>query len=750
MKTSRFSRKPVVLIALSLLIGVTVLWLYQQTGPLNKEVKNVVLISIDTCRADHLSCYGYGRNTTPNIDRIARESILFTNAYSPVPLTLPAHGSMLTGTIPPYHGVHENQGYKLHESNVTLAEILRQNDYTTGAVISSFVLDSQFGLNQGFEYYNESFVELLKDTDESQRRGGEASRFAMEWLDENRSERFFLFLHYYDPHTAYEPPEPFASRFSDNLYAGEIAYTDQCIGQVLGKLKELGLYDSTLIIITGDHGEMLGEHGEETHSYYIYQSALRVPLVFKLPGSTCPGKIDDPAGIVDIVPTVCGILDIDIPPYVQGKDLSPYFVKKQRPAQDRELYCESLVPTTYDAGSLLGVINARYKYIQTTRPELYDLVQDPGETKNLLMQEPHRARILQDRLSSILEASVNEKSTDSKMELDEEGRKKLESLGYIAGAGVREDFEFDQSREDPKDIIEFHSMNVKAKMLIEQKEYSEAKKICEKMIQERPSFPDPYSYLADIAGRRGDRAGAVAYMTELMRLRPNDAKAHFSLGTALAMQGRSDEAIRHYSEALRINPDYSKAHSSLAYSLLLKGKVDEAIKHYKEALRINPRDATSNNGLGSIMFSRGEVNEAIRYYSEALRINPRLKNAHRNLGIVLVSQGRLDEAIHHYNKALRIDPGDEKTHCNMGTALASLGRLEEAIGHYNEALRIKPEYAKAHNYLGHVLASKGKYDEAIGHYNEALRINPGFTEALRNLRSAIEKSRNGTGAIDTP
>jgi len=409
---------------------------------------------------------------------------------------------MLTGTLPPYHGVHDNIDYKLGKSNVTLAEILHRNEFTTCAIIGAFVLDSLFGLSQGFDYYNDRFERPFVANNCAQRRGGETTRFAMEWLEKHKSERFFLFLHYFDPHIDYMPPEPFASRFPDNLYAGEIAYTDYCIGEVIKKLKKLALYESALIIITSDHGEMLGEHGEKTHTYFIYQSALKVPLIFKLPGHYKARKIDDTVGIIDIVPTICALLDIETPPHIQGKDLSPYFSGKRPPSPNRHLYCESMLPTKYGANSLLGVVTDRWKYIQTTRPELYDLTEDAGETNNLIKQQPHRARILRDRLRQILEESIRGDDSDCKAVLGEEDRNRLESLGYLGDTSIREDFEFDQIKEDPKDLIDVHMRN----MLV---------------------------------------------------------NALNSMGKDLAAQGKIDDAIRHYSEALRINPEYMYAHYNL-------------------------------------------------------------------------------------------------------------------------------------------------------------------------------------------
>lgn len=237
-------------------------WLLRGSPVPAAGVRQIILISIDTCRADYLGCYGYQSETTPNIDAVAAEGILFENAISPVPVTLPAHSSMLTGTDPPYHGVHDNSAHLVDDSNVALAETLKNVGFTTGAAVSAFVLDAQFGLGQGFDTYHDDFETPRVGNTVVQRRAGETTRVALEWLEENKNEEFFLFLHYYDPHHKYQPPEPFASQFASNPYAGEIAYTDHCIGQVIQKLKDLKLYASTLLIITADHGEMLGEHGE--------------------------------------------------------------------------------------------------------------------------------------------------------------------------------------------------------------------------------------------------------------------------------------------------------------------------------------------------------------------------------------------------------------------------------------------------------------------------------------------------------
>ena len=402
-----------------------------------KQVKPVLLISIDTCRADHLSCYGFDLLTTPNIDKLAAKSIVFTNAVSPAPITLPAHASMMTGVIPPYHGVRDNMDCRLDETQVTLAEILKRADFKTAAIVSSFVLDAQFGLDQGFDYYNDSFINVRNAVGFNERRADETTELAVKWLDENADGKFFLFLHYFDPHVSYDPPAPFATQFQDDLYAGEIAYTDHCIGAVINKLKQLGLYDSSVIVITADHGEMLGEHGEQTHAYFVYQSAVRIPLILKAPGVP-PARVNDLVGLIDILPTICGVLDLDPPASVQGNDLSTYFGASQLLAE-RNLYCESLVPTKYDAAALHGVVNNRWKYIHTTRPELYDLGRDPLETNDLAGQSVAKVAAFRQHLTTMLGETTTRDSRQANTELDEQSLQRIgghHNIEPLSGPGV--------------------------------------------------------------------------------------------------------------------------------------------------------------------------------------------------------------------------------------------------------------------------------------------------------------------------
>jgi len=563
--TTNKTRKSLLLIMLVILLTGAGIWFVVQQRSSIPAIRHVVLISLDTCRADHLSCYGYARPTTPHIDALARQGYLFSHAMTPIPMTLPAHASMLTGTIPPHHGKHENKDVHFDPSHVTLAALLKTKGYRTGAFVGSQILNGRFGLNRGFDTYHDRFAQRGQSRPRSERRAEEVNRVAFAWLEKQKDNPVFLFLHYYDPHDTYDPPEPFATTFKESPYAGEIAYTDHCIGQVVAKLKSLDMYESSLIIITSDHGEMLGEHGEITHMYFIYQSAMKVPLIFKLPGSNGPQRIDDLASIIDIVPTVCDLVAIDPPAGIQGKNLAPCFSHTPPQSEDRELYCESLYPTKYEANSLLGLISKRWKYIQTTyiqttRPELYDLQKDPGEQTNLVEAQPHRARILKDRLAQVLEQTVRQGEGQEDTPLDAESLNHLRSLGYVAGSSVKEDFSFDQSAEDPKDLIGFHNEFCKISHLVEQnklegqKILADARASAERLIQQHPGYYGLYQVLLNITVRQKDYANAIRYGEKALALKSGLFRVHHNLGLAYSKTQQHDEAVKQFELALASMP----------------------------------------------------------------------------------------------------------------------------------------------------------------------------------------------------
>lgn len=534
------------------------------TGSYPKDIRHIVLISIDTLRADHLGCYGYSRKTSPNIDALAAESVLFNHTVAPVPLTLPSHCSMLTGTIPYYHKVHGNVNYRLSDSSITLAEVLHKNDFVTGAIVGAFVLDAQQGLDQGFDIYDDhlegmAHIFLTKN----ERKAEEVTELANAWLEKHRNEKFFLFLHYFDPHYPYERHKRFwftslpSIALRRDEYDAEIAYTDHYVGKVIDKLKQMGLYDSALIILTSDHGESLHEHGEPTHSFFIYHSTVHVPLIVKLPGRSAAAKVNDVAGLIDIVPTVCGLLGIDSPPNIQGQDLSAYFQAEQPSSRDRYLYCESLTPTIYNAESLVGVVTNQYKYIYTTGPELYDLLEDRRETDSVIKKNPRIAKKLQGHLMQIL-GKTAPRDSGSKVELDEQSLRRLQSLGYVTGT-IRDDFNFDQSRADPKELLDFHNSYVGLMDFLFEEEYGKAKKLARKLMSRRPEFHGIYmTTIADVLAAHPDAKvrdpeEAIAIAEHGAKLtKYQDAYNLNTLATAYAAAGRFNQAVKTAQEALKL------------------------------------------------------------------------------------------------------------------------------------------------------------------------------------------------------
>lgn len=554
-----------------------------------RGIRHVVLISIDTCRADHLSCYGYPKNTTPGIDKLAAEATRFESVVTPAPITLPAHSSMMTGMIPPAHGVHHNVGYQLASSNRTLAEVLKENGFKTGAIVSAFVLDKQFGLNQGFDTYDDSLKQLSNNEHGIERNGNETTRIALDWLDKNKDGKSFLFLHYYDAHADYEPPEPFAAKFADDPYAGEIAFVDHCIGQVIQKLKDLKLYDSTLLIITGDHGEMLGEHGEEEHSYFVYESAIKVPLVIRLPGQKKSMTVAQSVGLVDIVPTVCSLLGIERPVPVQGRDLSPFLRGKIPEPGERHLYTESVTPKRIGASTLMAISAGRWKYIQAPRPELYDVLADPGETNDLIRQEPQRARILEDKLRETLEQAVRE-DMDGGIALDTESIRRLESLGYVAGK-AEETITFDSSKPDPKDLVGPFVKYLEAGNLTRKGEYERAKQLLLGLIEPFPEFHEIYQMLGDIEVTLGNFGQAVPYFRRSVELNSDETGAMNNLAWIQATRPSLpvcdvNEALTYAKKLCELTGNDPNSLDTLAVAYAATGDFTEAVAAAKKAVKL--------------------------------------------------------------------------------------------------------------------------------------------------------------------
>lgn len=702
-------KRAYIVVAVVFLVGILAYFTAKGSRP--SAIHNIILISIDTCRADHLSCYGYPQKTTPHIDAFARNATRFENVVSPIPITLPAHSSMLTGTIPPFHGVHNNIFYKLAPSNQTLSEILKPNGFNTAAIISAFVLDKQFGMAQGFDTYHDTFEEVHHNIFGNERKGDETTQVALDWLEKNKDNQSFLFLHYYDPHMEYSPPEPFASKFTGNPYAGEIAFTDHCIGQVIEKLKDLGMYESSLVIITGDHGEMLGEHGEEEHTYFIYEAAIKVPLIVKLPGQKKAATVTQPVGLVDLVPTLCSLLDIDLPSRVQGRDISPLLHGKIPDSYERFIYSESQVPTRLGASALMSVSTGKWKYIQATRPELYDLSTDPEEEHNLIGKEPHRARILEDKLREILEQSVR-KDPGSHLELDAKSIKRLASLGYVAGKAKGE-IEFDKTKADPKDLIHIFVQFQKALKWLNNGDLEKAKPIFLDLIPQHPEFFEIYKCLGEIETRLGNYDKAVLHCEKLVALKPDNIGFLVNLVGLLCETGEYKRAIEYGLEAVKAAPENVAAHSNLAFLYKKDGQVDRAIDAYLKVLQRSPDNIKVCNALAELFSVKGEFDQAVAYYRLAIKIDPNHLRSLNNLAWFQATRPTLpsrnvDEAV------LLAERLCARTQFKQPSALDTLAVAYAAAGDFPKAIETAQKAFK--------MAAKANNTKLVQKITERLKL----------------------------
>ena len=758
-------------LAVAAAVGIAgVVWL----GLLNRrppiQPTHIVLISIDTCRADHLGCYGHRPSYTPHLDALARQGVLFENVIAPAPITLPAHSTMLTGTIPPYHGVRYNGHYYLDDVHVTLAEILREHGFVTGAIVSAFVLDSRFGLDQGFADYDDEFDDAGSGRGDLQRKGGETTDHALAWLDQHHREKGFLFLHYYDPHMEYEAPGLWGQRFADRPYLGEIAYTDDCIGRVIQRLKDLGIYDSTLLVVTSDHGEMLGEHGEVTHTYYIYQSALRVPLIVKLPGGREPRRVASTVGVVDIGPTICGLLGIGMPAPVQGMDLSPGIRGDPPAGAGRAQYCESITPTKCNANPLFGLVTSRWKYIHTTRPELYDLHADAGELNNLIDRDPDRGIAMLNQLQQMLQLEPP-RTESGRSVWDEETARRLGSLGYVRGASHENDFSIDPAGADPKDLIGLHNPAMQVYAFIHHKQYPQAREICEELVRQHPAFSEGHYLLASIAMGEANYAEAVEHLSRSVALNPDDPLAHQRLGRALWEEGDLERAAKSYRRALEILPTLPEAHGDLGTLLVQQGELDVGTTHLRQAVELKPESSVAHLFLAHALLKQNDLEQAAHHYGQAIEIDAASAEAHFGLAGIRWSQGRLSEAAEHFRQAIATSPDFLAAHQNLGNVLLVQGKPVEALEHFRRGLELGPDSVSLMNNVAWILATHP--DPAVRQAEEAIRIarravdqtdrtNPSmldtlsaayananqFEQAVATARSALELlSANGQEAL---
>ena len=667
----------------------------------------VILISVDTLRADHLSCYGYDRIQTSAIDSLAKGGTLFSAVNSQVPLTLPSHVSLLTSTYPFANGVEDN-GEVLAPRAITLATVLKAQGYSTGAFIGGFALDRRFGLDQGFDVYDSPF-DLSRQTgvdpSDLKRPGEEVTNSAEEWVDKNAAEPFFLLLHLYDLHTPYHLPAQAQARFGKDGYDTELRYVDDNLAQFFDFLRKKGLFDKALIVFLSDHGEGLGDHGEATHGYFIYQSTLHVPLIIHWPeGKTpLPARVNEPVGLLDVAPTILEFLGFSPPSHFQGT--SQLYLVSQAPVAQGAVYSESLYAHNHYACSpLRSLRNGRFKYIDAPKPELYDLDRDPREITNLYRNRRALGISFHERLQSLMARNPAMHGLSSEA-VSPQAAEQLRALGYMAGSSTsRPD---SHSGADPKDRIIQYEETHRAITLAYSGNLKEAVALLEDVLAKTPDLPDARNILGLFQQKLGLHEEAARNFREVLREDPSNVLAHYNLAVSYFNLNRSDSSIKEIDALRAIASDSGRAYEQvttpaeeLLGTIWLQQKdFPRARAQFEHLLTVVPRDFVAQYNLGWLAGLQGDLAGGIQHLEIAVDVEPDNAEAHSALGALYLRQENLPAAHNQFLEATRLAPASASAHYNLGAVLARQDNNRDASSEFRKALQLDPDFHQAREAL---------------------------------------------------
>ncbi|NWG00285.1 MAG: sulfatase-like hydrolase/transferase [Thermoanaerobaculaceae bacterium] len=708
-------------------------------GGCSRSRPNVVLMTFDTTRWDHVGYATGKQDLTPALDALAREGTWFATCLTCQPNTLPAHTTIMTGLEPYHHGVRNNGTYIVPKQVTTLAELFRERGYATHAIVSAFVLDSQFGLDQGFDTYDDDLsggpkqkMFMFKEIKASQ-----TADKAIKWLEEERPREkpFFLWLHFFDPHADYEPPEDVAMLFPGDPYSGEIHYADRELARVLATLKKQGVFERTLVVFTADHGDGLGEHGENTHGIFIYESTTRVPLLLRGPGVPRGRRVEALARSVDIAPTVIQLAGLRKPPDLDGASLVDLWRGKGAP---RVAYVETLMPRlNFGWAEVRGLRDARSKVIEAPRPEVYDLSRDPAERENLVRPGspvPEPALPLFEELRRRTAADPFTRGEQQEVAVSAETREKLRSLGYVWGAPATADRE----RPDPKDRVVYWEAFQQAQGLIRRNQFEPALLAIRKLLEVDADNVVALGSLANVLVRTHQREEALAVFRRMMVLDPRREAAYLGAARLLREMGRPAEAEPLVRSVIEMQPENPEGYTALGDHFLELGQVAEAEGWFRKALAIDPHSSTAASGLGNCLNRAGRLDEARQVLAQAFRRDPTSHALAYNLAVVSERLGDQQGALKLYQAAVRLEPEHSMTWNNLGSLLDKLGKREDALRLVARAHELDPENLEATYNLGALLLFSGKAEQALPLLEEAHRRQPGLVQAAVFRARALE------------
>ena len=609
---------------------------------------DVILITLDTLRPDHLGCYGYTAIQTPEIDQLAATGARFTQAFTPVPVTLPSHTSLMTGAFPLATGVHDFTGNRVPAGAATIAEILRDHGYSTAAFIGAPVLDSRFGLNQGFETYFDHFqfggMEEVH-LDAMKRPGNQVVDEALKWLSHRPSQPMFLWVHLYDAHSPYRPPEPYAGRYPGRPYDGEIAFADAQVGRLMTALAQQGRLGKSLVVLVSDHGESLGEHGEKTHGFFVYNATLHIACIVKVP-TAAPRVVADEVSLVDVMPTVLQALGIPIPPTVQGRSLLS-LVEGRATDSASNIYAESYPPLLHFGWNLLRSLQSRgWKYIETTRPELYDTRADPKELKNLFATHRAQAQEMSDRLRTLVGRYTPATSATATAiaPTDPALLESLRSLGYVAvSTGTITDAS-GKALADPKDRIQVYELVSAALTDDEQGHYAESLgKLQQAEKTESRSRTITFLMAGDYYHLKDFPHAVTAYQSTL-ELDPKNSMAAYYLGLSQLATDDLAGARHAFERTLELDPASFAAAYNLGVVYTREKQPEPAIQAFQRAVQILPDYADAREALGELYLYLDRPQDAARELERAVAVAPHMAKAHYQLSQAYEALGQHEKA----------------------------------------------------------------------------------------------------------
>jgi arylsulfatase A-like enzyme/predicted Zn-dependent protease len=732
-----------IIIAATVLILLLIAGIYffpglRQDSKKKKQLRqfNVILITIDTLRADYVSAYGKGKADTPNLDRLAGEGVLFEHCIAQIPFTLPSHTTILSGTYPLYHQVRDNLGFIVPERLNLVSEVLKkEKNMATAAFVASYVLHSKWGLSQGFDTY----ANVLEHPDSTEleklslveRRAESVLQDAQQWIDHHREKHFFAWIHLYDPHTPYDPPSPYKEKFKDRPYRGEVEYTDEQLGRFFAFLRAENLYDKSLIIITADHGEGLFDHGEPTHCYFVYDSTVWVPLIIRAPFQFPARRVKNIVEHVDIAATIYDAFDLPKPDECRGESLLPLmFAEKSR--QKTSAYTETYYTRLhYGWSELTAWYQGNFKYIQAPRPELYNLETDAEEKQDLFLKESYKSKTMKNALDRFIRAqSKNALSPGNMKKVSQKDLRKLETLGYVT---TFVDTRGKKNLADPKDKLDTYNRYLNTHELIREGRLDEAQASLEKIIADSPEIIDAYLNLAIVYKKKNLMAKALETAYKVLEQKPDYYAAMINIVSILTETENYPKAIAEINRFLKIFPDDHVLLARLGMVYYYQQDLDKAQIYLEQSVTLEEKSPFNLNKLGEIYILKEQYKKAENSIKKALAIVPDLKNAHYQLGQIEDARGNYSQANTYYREELKINSKAYKAAYNLAGNLKRAGNLPGAVEQYKEVLEIEPSFKMGYLMLANCyleLGDPAHYPEAIVLCQKGIALEPQDKETL--------------------